>query len=92
MLSIIEVYDLLEAACDNAQEDDSTVVNVPGLGDVDLAYVKKLKWNTITFKRRSKLWFVTDRIVMIGLYDYELAYLINNTDKQAVILELKGEE
>ena len=92
MLSIREVYDLLESACDNAQKDDSPVVNVPGLGDVNLADVKKLKWNTITFKRRSKLWFVTGLIVMIGLYDYEMAYLINNTDKQVIILEMKGEE
>lgn len=92
MLSIREVYGLLESACDNAQKDDSPVVNVPGLGDVNLADVKRLKWNTITFKRRSKLWFVTGRIVMIGLYDYEMAYLINNSDKQAIILEMKGEE
>lgn len=60
MLSIAEIYDLLESACDNAQEDDSPVVNVPGLGDVDLADVKKLKWNSITFKRLSKLWFVEE--------------------------------
>nr|DAO32203.1 MAG TPA: hypothetical protein [Caudoviricetes sp.] len=92
MLSIAEIYDLLESACDNAQEDDSPAINVPGLGDVDLADVKKLKWNSITFKRRSKLWFVTGRIVMIALYDYEMAYLINNSDKQAIILEMKGEE
>lgn len=92
MLSIAEVHDLLEAACDNAQEDDSLVVNVPGLGDVDLADVKKLKWNSITFERRSKLWFVTGRIVFLALYSYELAYLINYSDKQAIILEMKGEE
>ena len=29
---------------------------------------------------------------MIALYDYEMAYLINNSDKQAIILEMKGEE
>lgn len=92
MLSIAEIYDLLEAACDNAQEDDSPVVNVPGLGDVDLGTVKKLKWNSVTFKRRSTLWFVTGRIVMIALYDYEMAYLINNSDKQAIILEMGGEK
>lgn len=92
MLSIGEVYDLLETACDNAQEDDSSVVNVPGLGDVDLGTVKKLKWNSITFKRGSTLWFVTGRIVFLALYSYELAYLINNSDKQAVILEMEGEE
>ena len=92
MLSIEEIYDLLEAACDNAQEDDNPAINVPGLGDVDLADVKKLKWNSITFKRRSKLWFVTGRIVFLAMYSYELAYLINNTDKQAIILEMEGEE
>lgn len=92
MLSIAEVYDLLDAACDSAQADDSPVVNVLGLGDVDLGTVKKLKWNTITFKRRSKLWFVTGHIVFLALYSYELAYLINNSDKQAVILEMEGEE
>lgn len=92
MLSIEEIYDLLKSACDNAQEDDSPGINVPGLGDVDLADVKKLKWNSITFKRRSKLWFVTGKVVMITLYDYEMAYLINNSDKQAIILEMKGEE
>lgn len=92
MLSITEVYDLLEAACDNAQEDDSPVVNVPGLGDVDLADVKKLKWNSVTFKRRSTLWFVTGRIVFLALYSHELAYLINNSDKQAIILEMKGDK
>ena len=91
MLSIAEVYDLLEAACGNGQADDSPTVNVPSLGDVDLGTVKKLKWNSITFKRRSKLWFVTGRIVMIALYDYEMAYLINNSDKQAIILEMEGE-
>lgn len=92
MLSIAEIYDLLEAACDNAQEDDNPAINVPGLGDVDLADVKKLKWNSITFKRRSKLWFVTGRIVFLAMYSYELAYLINNSDKQAIILEMEGEE
>lgn len=92
MLSIDEIYDLLESACDNAQEGDSPVVNVPCLGDVDLGTVKKLKWNSITFKRPGKLWFVTGRIVFLALYSYELAYLINNSDKQAVILEMEGEE
>ena len=92
MLSIAEVYDLLESACDNAQEDDSPAVNVPCLGDVDLGTVKKLKWNSITFKRRSSLWFVTGRIVFIALYSYELAYLINNSDEQPIILEMEGEE
>lgn len=92
MLSIEEVYDLLEAACDNAQEDDSPVVNVPGLGDVDLGTVKKLKWNSVTFKRPDKLWFVTGRSVFLALYSHELAYLINNSDKQAIILEMEGEE
>lgn len=91
MLSIVEVYDLLESAFDNAQDDDSPVVNIPGLGDVDLDTVKKLKWNSITFKRRSTLWFVTGKIVFLALYSYELAYLINNSDKQAVILEMEGE-
>lgn len=33
-----------------------------------------------------------DHIVLIGLYSYEMAYLINNSDKQAIILEMKGEE
>lgn len=28
---------------------------------------------------------------MIALYNYEMAYLINNSDKQAIILEM-GEE
>jgi len=92
MLSIAKIYDILELACDNAQEDDNTAINVPGLGDVDLADVKKLKWNSITFKRRSKLWFVTGRIVFLALYSHELAYLINNSDKQAIILEMEGEE
>lgn len=92
MLSIAEIYDLLESACDNAQEDDNPAINVAGLGDVDLADVKKLKWNSITFKRRSKLWFVTGRIVFLAMYSYELAYLINNSDKQAIILEMEGEE
>lgn len=92
MLSIEEIYDLLKSACDNAQEDDNPGINVPGLGDVYLADVKKLKWNSITFKRRSKLWFVTGKVVMITLYSYEMAYLINNSDKQAIILEMKGEE
>ena len=91
MLSIAEVYELLEAACDNAQADDNPTINVPGLGDVDLGTVKRLKWNSITFKRRSKLWFVTGRIVFLALYSYELAYLINNSDKQAIILEMEGE-
>lgn len=92
MLSIAEVHDILKSACDNAQEDDSPAINVPGLGDVDLADVKKLKWDTITFKRRSKLWFVTGRIMFLALYSHELAYLINNSGKQAIILEMEGEE
>lgn len=91
MLSVGEVYGLLESACNNAQEDDTPVVNVPGLGDVDLGTVKKLKWDTITFKRRSTLWFVTGRIMFLAFYSYELAYLINNSDKQAIILETEGE-
>lgn len=44
--------------------------------------VRKLKWNDITFKKG-------DSVVLIGLYSYELAYLINNSNKQAIILEWK---
>lgn len=92
MLSVSDIYDLLHEACDNAQSDDPPVVDVPGLGDVDLDTVRKLKWNGITFKKGSKLWRVFDSVVLIGLYSYELAYLINNSNKQAVILEMEGEE
>lgn len=91
-LGIAEVYDLLESACDNAQEDDSPVVNVLGLGDVDLGTVKKLKWNGITFTKVAKLWRVYDGVMLISLYSYELAYLINNSNKQVIILEMEGEE
>lgn len=92
MLSVSEIYDLLYEACDNAQPDDLPVVNVPGLGDVDIDTVSKLKWNGITFKKGSKLWRVFDSVVLIGLYSYELAYLINNSNKQAIILEMEGEK
>lgn len=92
MLSIAEVYELLYEACDNAQEGDYPVVDVPGLGNVDLETVRKLKWNGITFKKGSKLWRVFDSVVLIGLYSYEMAYLINNSDKQAIILEMEGKE
>lgn len=92
MLSVSEIYDLLYEACDNAQESDYPVVDVPGLGDVDLETVRKLKWNGITFKKGSKLWRVFDSVVLIGLYSYELAYLINNSNKQAIILEMEGEK
>lgn len=92
MLSIAEVYDLLYEACDKAQESDYPVVCVPGLGDVDLDTVGKLKWNGITFKKGSKLWRVFDSVVLIGLYSYELAYLINNSNEQAIILEMEGEK
>lgn len=91
MLSIAEVYDLLYEACDNAQEGDYPVIDVPVLGSVDLRDVRKLKWNGITFKKGSKLWRVYDRVVLIGLYSYELAYLINNSNKQAIIIETEGE-
>lgn len=91
MLSVSEIYDLLYEACDNAQPDDLPVVDVPGLGYVDLDTVRKLKWNGITFKNGSKLWRVYDSVVLIGLYSYEMAYLINNSDKKAVILEMEGE-
>lgn len=67
-------------------------VVVPRLGDVDLDTVGKLKWNGITFKKGSKLWRVFDSVVLIGLYNYELAYLINNSNKQAIILEMEGEK
>lgn len=92
MLSISEIYDLLYAACNNAQADDTPVIDVPVLGPVDLRVVRKLKWNGITFKKGSQLWRVFDSVVLIGLYSYELAYLINNSNKQAIILEMKGEE
>jgi hypothetical protein len=85
MLSVSEIYDLLYEACDNAQPDDLPVVDVPGLGYVDLDTVRKLKWNGITFKKGSKLWRVYDSVVLLGLYSYEMAYLINNSDKKAVI-------
>lgn len=91
MLSVSEIYDLLYEACDNAQPDDLPVVDVPGLGYVDLDTVRKLKWNGITFKKGSKLWRVYDSVVLIGLYSYEMAYLINNSDKKAAILEMEGE-
>ena len=51
-----------------------------------------LRWNGITFKKGRKLWRVYDHVVMIGLYSYELAYLINNSTKQAIILEMEGEK
>ena len=91
MLSTSEIYDLLYEACDNAQADDTPVIDVPVLGPVDLRDARWLKWNGITFKKGNKLWRVYDHVVLIGLYSYELAYLINNSDKQAVILEMKGE-
>lgn len=87
MLSVSEIYDLLYTACDNAQPDDLPVVD-----DVDLDTVRKLKWNGITFKKGNKLWHVFDSVVLIGLYSYELAYLINNSNKQAIILEMEGEK
>lgn len=92
MLSVSEIYDLLYEACDNAQEGDYPIVDVPGLGIIDLETVRKLKWNGITFKKGSQLWRVYDSVVLIGLYSYELAYLINNSDKQAIILEMEGEK
>lgn len=92
MLSVSEIYDLLHEACDKAQESDYPVVDVPGLGYVDLDTVSKLKWNGITFKKGSKLWRVYDSVVLIGLYSYELAYLINNSNKQTIILEMEGEK
>ena len=52
--------------------------------------MRKLKWNGITFKKGSKLWRVYDSVVLIGLYSYELAYLINNSNKQAIILEVEN--
>lgn len=87
MLSVSEIYDLLYEACDNAQPDDLPVVD-----GVDLDTVRKLKWNGITFKKGNKLWRVYDSVVLIGLYSYELAYLINNSNKQAIILEMEGEK
>lgn len=54
--------------------------------------MRKLKWNGITFKKGNKLWRVYDSVVLIGLYSYELAYLINNSNKQAIILEMEGEK
>lgn len=92
MLSVSEIYDLLYEACDNAQEVDYPIVDVPGLGKIDLDTVRKLKWNGITFKKGSQLWRVFDSVVLIGLYTYELAYLINNSNKQAIILEMEGEK
>lgn len=92
MLSVSEIYDLLYEACDNAQEGDYPIVDVPGLGNMDLDTVRKLKWNGITFKKGSQLWRVFDSVVLIGLYSYELAYLINNSNKQATILEMEGEK
>lgn len=50
MLSVSEIYDLLYEACDNAQADNTPVIDVPVLGSVDLRDVRKLKWNGITFK------------------------------------------
>lgn len=87
MPSVNEIYDLLYEACDNASSDDRPVV-----GDVDLEMVRKLKWNGIAFKKGSKLWRVYDSVVLISLYSYELAYLINNSNKQAIILEMEGEK
>lgn len=92
MLSIAEIYDLLYEACDNAQADNTPVIDVPVLGSVDLRDVRKLKWNGITFKKGSKLWRVYDSVVLVGLYSYELAYLINNSNKQAIILDMEGKE
>ena len=92
MLSSTEIYDLLYGACDNAQQDNLSVVDVPGLGDVDLDMVRKLKWNGITFKKGRKLWHVYGSVVFIGVYSYELAYLINKSNKQAIILEMEGEK
>lgn len=91
MLSVSEIYDLLYEACDNAHPGGLPVVDVPGLGYVDLDTVRKLKWNGITFKKGSELWRMYDSVVRIGLYSYEMAYLINNSDKKAVILEMEGE-
>ena len=87
MLSVSEIYDLLYEACDNAQPDDLPVVD-----DVHLDTVRKLKWNGITFKKGRKLWRVYDSVVFIGVYSYELAYLINKSNKQAIILEMEGEK
>jgi hypothetical protein len=87
MLSVSEIYDLLYTACDNASSDDRPVV-----GDVDLDTVRKLKWNGVTFKKGNRLWRVYDSVVLIGLCSYELAYLINNSNKQAIILEMEGEK
>ena len=87
MLSVSEIYDLLCEACDKAQPDDLPVVD-----EVDLDTVRKLKWNGITFKKGNQLWRVFDSVVLIGLYSYELAYLINNSNKRAIILETEGEK
>ena len=87
MLSVSEIYDLLHEACDNAQPDDLPVVD-----DVDLDTVRKLKWNGITFKKGNKLWREYDIVKLIGMYSYELAYLINNSNKQAIILEMEGDK
>jgi hypothetical protein len=92
MLSVSEIYDLLYEACDNAQPDDLPFVDVPGLGNVDLETVRKLKWNGITFKKGGERWRVYDSVVLIGLYSYKLAYLINNSNKQAIILEMEREK
>ena len=93
MLSINEVYDTLYEACDNAKPEGGTVVDIPIFGSTDLETLQKIKWNGLTFQKKSnrKLWRVYNRIVMIGLYSYELAYLINNSDKKAIILERKGD-
>ena len=88
---MMDVYDLLYSACDNAQPDDYPVVNIPGLGDVDLSTVRKLTWNGITFKKGRKLWSVMSHVVMIRLYSYELAWLINHSSKKVVIVEMEGE-
>lgn len=87
MPSMSEIYDLFYEACDNAQPDDLPVVD-----GVDLDTVRKLKWNGITFKKGNKIWRLYDSVVLIGLYSYELAYLINNSNKQAIILEMEGEK
>jgi hypothetical protein len=92
MLSASEIYDLLYEACDNAKPEDGTVVDIPIFGDTDLKTVKKLKWNGVTFWRKGghNLWHVYNQVVMIGLYSYELAYLINNSGKKAIILEVEN--
>ena len=87
--AVKDLYELLYWACDNASPDDQPVVDVEGPGRVDLATVRKLKWNGITFKKGRKLWGVYDQVIMIRLYSYELAYLINNSGKQTVIMEME---